>query len=112
MHADWFLRIFTDDTPLSTALENLFHDQDVLQFLRINRHQEVLWYHKESIEMLFHFLTAVAIIGLLTDSEPSKSELRKQFALFDDLLTQIQKAEQESGYQVEKLVEAIQTETK
>ena len=62
--------------------------------------------------MLFHFLTAVAIIGLLTDSESSKFEFKKQFALLDDLLSQIQKAEQESGYQVEKLIEAIRMETK
>ncbi|MBN1349022.1 alpha-amylase, partial [candidate division KSB1 bacterium] len=106
VHHDWFSQILTDDTPLSAALENLFHDQDVLQFLRINRHQEVLWYNQESFEMLFRFLTAVAIIELLTDSETTKSELKKRLSLLDELLAQINKAEQKSGYQVEKLVEA------
>jgi hypothetical protein len=66
-----------------------------------------LWFNKEAFESMMWWMTLAALIRLVSDPKTSLSENFE--TLFDayDLIKSLLAAEQESEYQVEKLLESL-----
>jgi hypothetical protein len=86
-------------------LTQLLADREVQAYLQINRYQGVLWYNAESFRELLSGLRIVTAVEVLAsageDSEGSLRSLADRLRPFDEL----ERADRESGYQIEKLLE-------
>jgi glycosidase len=87
------------------VLENLLKDDEVQQFLRVNRYGDVLWFNKEAFEQLLWWLFTVAVVQL-TALRPAAEAAPDILAAFK-VIRQLQQAEEQSGYQLEELVRLL-----
>ena len=93
-----------------TVLEPFMNDSEVQQFLQINRYKEVLWFNKETFELLLSWMLFTGVIGITADKEKSKN---KQSVAIKDVYSVIEKlhrAAVQSQYQVGQFVELIKKE--
>jgi glycosidase len=95
------------------SLRGLLNDFDVQRYIGVNRYQDILWFNQESFEQLLWWLFASRVIDLTagqtgTPEAESDAVVRVAQAISDsyDIIKRLQKAEQESRYQVERLLEA------
>jgi glycosidase len=94
-------------------LRDLLKDFEVQRYIGVNRYQDILWFNQESFEQLLWWLFASSVIDLTVDQSGTPAadgEPAAQVAqlIIDnyDIIKRLQKAEQESRYQVERLLEA------
>jgi hypothetical protein len=88
------------------VLENLLKDDEVQQFLRVNRYGDVLWFNKEAFEQLLWLLLVVAV--QITASRPVAEAASAILAAYE-VVQQLHQAEERSGYQLEELVRLLQS---
>ena len=108
-HQNWF-KIDSEKKGLTYRIfKKLLDDQEIQQFLQINRYQDVLWFNKEAFEMLVRWLFAIAVIDCTTNKllTPEETEMlileRYKF-----VKTSI-KLEEGANYQVEKFIESVKS---
>jgi glycosidase len=107
-HQRWFEAKSLDQKQANSTLELLFNDKDLRRFLQINRYQDTWWFNKEAFEEMLWWLMIVA--ALTIGSDP----LRPVHAVIEELercysvIQKWQQAEEESEYQAEKLLSALQ----
>jgi len=86
--------------PLNSfnLLTRLLSDADARHFLRVNRHQDALWFNDEAFDELLNWLLAVELLQNGPDS-----------LLCSLLIIEVlRRAKETSGYQVERLLEATE----
>jgi hypothetical protein len=90
------------------VLHTLLEDTEVQEYLRINRHRDILWFQPESLDELLAGLLFVAVVDALTapgdDPEVRVQTIRAR----KSILEKIHRAKESSEYQVEKLLAAAQ----
>lgn len=87
----------TAESLLNTWLK----DEEIRQFLAVNRYQDVLWYNKEALEMLLWGFSSTAAMTLLSEgSQESSAEL----ITIGEEIDRIRQAIEPSEYQVDKLM--------
>jgi len=87
--------------------KKLLEDQEVQQFLQINRYQDILWFNKEAFEMLVGWLFKIAAIDISKDKMKSQKEIIADLTAKFEMIKIWQTAEEASTYQVEKLLEGM-----
>jgi hypothetical protein len=114
-HQGWFeglgrpartLRTGRPPTPAYGVLAHWLQDAEIRSYLQINRHREVLWFHKEAFEQLLDWMLATAAVEICAPPGRIARQVRLQAAACGRAIRRLRQAEQESGYQVEALVEA------
>ena len=113
-HQRWF-----KDQPLAVSgqrlaekgrayqvLESWLKDDEVQRFLQVNRYQGVLWFNKEAFEQLLEWMLLVATVTISADPLRPADKATQETAALHDVVKKLQQAQEESGYQVEKLLEA------
>ncbi len=95
-----------EKSPLM-LVESWFSESEIRHFLNVNRHREKLWFNKEAFESMIWWLMTAALIKTIADSESDFSEMVE--ILFDafEKIQVILKAEKESAYQVDQLLDAL-----
>jgi hypothetical protein len=92
-----------------TVVESFMNDSEVQQFLQINRYKDVLWFNKETFELLLSWMLFTGVIGIMADREKDKDE---QSLAIEDVYGIIEKLHQtalQSEYQVGHFIELIKT---
>jgi hypothetical protein len=102
----WFESIPLNNQSAYTLLRSLLEEEDVRQFLQINRYQNVLWFNKEAFEQLLGWLVAISVISLNSDPDMGITQLDDEIVNQYRVLQQLKKAQSKSDYQLEKLLEA------
>ncbi len=99
-HQRWFA-VQAADAPSRAyrILESLLKDDEVRQFLQVNRYQGVLWFNKEAFEELLWWLWLVAVVQIGAD--PQRAD---EMLACSEIIKQLCQAAEKSGYQVEKLL--------
>ena len=94
---------------LTLNLETLLSDVAVQSFIGVNRYQDVLWFNKENFEELVWWLYTASVIIVTASKEIEKpaDEVAKAILHLYEAVLHVFTAESESGYQVEKLLEAV-----
>jgi len=100
-HQRWFETLGTAEGAAPRLLEALLQDADVQQFLSVNRHQGVLWFHREAAEELLAWLLLVATVAAAADPQRSPREVAAAVAAQHHLMEQLAEAAHTSGYRVE-----------
>jgi hypothetical protein len=101
----WFDPDLPADEQAYLALEAWLKDDEVQHFIKVNRHEGVLWFNKESFEELLWWMYTVAMIDLQGLSRLAVLEDSVTEACFE-VIQRLMDAEAKSGYQIEKMVEA------
>ncbi|HEX9971207.1 MAG TPA: alpha-amylase family protein, partial [bacterium] len=106
-HQSWF-KIDSEKKGLAyRTFKKLLEDQEVQQFLQVNRHQDILWFNKEAFELLVDWLFKIAAIDISKDKVKSQKEIIAVLTAKFEMIKSWQKAEEDSTYQVEKLLEGM-----
>ncbi len=115
-HQDWIDPQQKRKNRAYNSLHGLLNDFEVQRFIGVNRYQDVLWFNQEGFEQLLWWLFASSVIDLTARQSATSAEQDEQTSLVAqsivehyDLIKRLQKAEHESRYQVEKLLEAAKT---
>jgi len=106
-HQNWF-KIDGEKKGLAYRIfKKLLEDQEVQQFLQVNRYQDILWFNKEAFEMLVGWLFTVAVIDSISNEQVKENEIAGMISDRYRIIQTSLKAEEESKYQVEKLLEGM-----
>jgi hypothetical protein len=85
-------------------LENWFQDDDVQQFVQVNRYQGILWFNKEAFDLLLQRIMVVAYLTLKAQPAVAVVEQDDEIAACYEVVKQLQQAAEEAQYQVENLL--------
>jgi len=106
-HQRWFETSAPGENPAYRVLQSLLKDDEVHQLLQLNRFNDILWFNKEAFGKLQWWLFLVAAIQISSDPMRSDSEIVKDIESCIAILQTWQQAEKKSGYQVEKMLQAV-----
>jgi hypothetical protein len=98
------------EAPQATfKLETLLSDPAVQAYIGVNRHMDVLWFNKEAFEELVNwfYITSVIMVTTSRGLKKSVADVVKEIIELYDYVRRLLTAEVESGFQVEKLLEAV-----
>jgi hypothetical protein len=100
-HQHWF-----EEKATYQVLDSWLRDGQVQRFLQVNRYRGVLWFNKEAFEELLWWMLLVAVVMIGADPLRPADEIAQEISTHYDVVEELQRAKEESGYQVEKLLEA------
>ncbi len=106
-HQGWFV---AGETTAYQALSAWLMDDEVRRFLQINRYQDALWFNQESFEQLLWWMMLAAVVAIRADASLAKTETDESIQACYAIVTALQQAAEQSGYQVEQLLEAAKDE--
>ena len=90
-------------------INNLFHDQDIIRFLKINRYENILWFNKESFEYVMWWLFVIAVIDVLY-KEVDEVKIRRKLLQRYTVIEKCLRAKSKSDFKVEKLLASLKVE--
>jgi hypothetical protein len=99
-------RWFQEKVPYK-LLESLLKDNEVHQFLNINRYNDILWFNKESFEEMLGWLMLEATVEITSNSQRPAHQVAKDLEDCSGVIQKLKEAAKKSGYQVEKLLEIL-----
>ena len=106
-HQRWF-EIKASKTRLARAvLQTWLDDQDVQYYLQTNHHAGILWFNKEAFDQLLWLMLAVAAATISADPSKTAGEIAAEIVACYDVIRTLQRAEEKSDYQIEKLLKAV-----
>lgn len=79
----------------------------VRQYLQVNRYNNVLWFNKEAYIRWIGWLLVLAVIDSTAQTERHVEEISQEILDRYEVVQQLQQAEEQSEYQVEKLLEGV-----
>ncbi|MCK4897929.1 MAG: hypothetical protein KAS38_04100, partial [Anaerolineales bacterium] len=105
-HQDWYDGQIPKKQRAYHALQSWLRDNELQQFLGVNRYQDVLWFNSESFQELLWWMFLISLVK--TSPKMGQSDLGAQEIITQyEIITELLKAAEESGYQVEGLLEAV-----
>jgi hypothetical protein len=112
-HQDWFDIEKPEEVQAFQILRTWLEDSDVQRFIQVNRYQGVLWFNHESFEELLEAMLSIAIVDVIAsfgeqDLDPDGGASTNRILAPRQIIREIQDAEQDSNYQVERLLESVQ----
>ena len=107
-HQHWYSTPYSKNERALKILENWLKDSDIQSYLGVNRYQGVLWFNKESFEQLLWWMYIVAVIELYPEAneETDLASIPGEILACYNIIRKLGQAVEDSGYQVELLLEA------
>jgi len=106
-HQGWSRSLTSEPDQAAKILQTWLRDDDIQRFLRINRYQGILWFNKEAFDLLLRWMLAIAILSTIADPDLTEDQKTKAIQAHFDAISKFEKAVNKSGYQIEKLLEAV-----
>ena len=110
-YRQWFQPTEPGEHVACAVLESWLKDGDIAQLLGVNRHEGVLWFHKESFERLLRWTLLIATVEALAGahrSDPAQQAAEELAACYDAVQA-LQRAQEQSGYQVDRLLQGVKS---
>jgi hypothetical protein len=106
-HQRWFEIEAPKAERAYQILVSWLRDGEVQQFAQVNRYRGVLWFNKEAFDQLLGWMLTVAAVEISADPDRPAEEVAREIVGCYDVVKKVQQAEEGSGYQVVKLMEAV-----
>lgn len=100
-HQGWYEA--TKKESIQGIINRWFTDPLVQTFLRVNRYQEILWYNRESFELLIWWLALTTLLQYTADPSADSATLTEVILSVNEILDKLKKIEAKSGYQFDRL---------
>jgi hypothetical protein len=81
-------------------------DGDVQRFLQVNRYEDVLWFNKEAFDQLLWSMFAIATVAISANPSRPVNQIAEEIVACYDIIRTLERAEEKSGYEIERLLEA------
>jgi hypothetical protein len=107
-YQNWFEAKSIDQKQAFAILETLSQDGEVRQFLGVNQHNDIWWFNKEAFDEMLWWLMMVAALTIGSDPSRSVNAVVEELEGCYSIILTWQKAEEQSEYQVEKLLSTLQ----
>ncbi|MEA3376338.1 MAG: alpha-amylase family glycosyl hydrolase [Chloroflexota bacterium] len=108
-HQRWFEDPGPDGNRACQVLHAWLQDDEVQHLLRVNRYQDVLWFNAEAFDQLLWWMELIAAVAIGADPARSPEGAAKAIVACHDVVADLQRAEVESDYQLEQLLEATRS---
>ena len=116
-HQDWFSCIDSGTKNGYQTLKSWLQDVEVQRYIQVHRYKGVLWFNKEAFEELLWWMFTVGVIDIVLEAQDiwdegevgelvlNESAIKSIISCFDQI-KKLERAKQESDYQLEKLLDA------
>ena len=113
-HQNWFDPTIEPQNLAYLSLKKWLAEAEIQSFLTIHRHQGILWFNKEQFDAFLWWIYTIQVIQDIADAiiNGNVDNLDKSVVRGREMIGLLQKAESGSGYQVEKLLDAVQMQSK
>lgn len=104
----WLADPATHQLPAEKLLEALLADPDARQFLGVNRHEDILWYHGESLEVLMQWVARFGAMAVALEAARAGEKI--VLAVPAGLATRLRAivlAAETAQYQVDRLIARV-----
>ena len=101
---DWYETASRQTT--SEIISDWFSLPDIQSFLHCNRFEGILWYNREAFDSLLWWMTTGALLQARSDPRATENQALETLIGCHEIVRSLQKADKNSEYQVEKLLEA------
>jgi len=88
------------------TLKKLLSDQDIQQFIQVNRYQGVLWFNKEAFETLLDWFFVISILYCYS-KEIIEEKISDEISERYQIIQTIRKAEQKSDFRIDRLLQIV-----
>ncbi|MFP4439038.1 MAG: alpha-amylase family glycosyl hydrolase [Chloroflexaceae bacterium] len=106
-HQRWFELDVPKKKRTYHVLEAGLRTNLVRQYLQINRHNNVLWFNKEAFDRWLAWMLLLAVVDSTTTPERPADTVTEEILDRYDVVQKLEQAEEQSEYQVEKLLAAV-----
>jgi glycosidase len=106
-HQRWFEMQTPKTRRAYYVLDAWLKDDDVRQFLQVNRYEGVLWFNREAFERLLWWMFLAAAVTISAGPLREAKEVALEIVACYDVVRGLQRAGEQSKYQVERLLEAV-----
>jgi hypothetical protein len=113
-HQNWFDPAIEPENLAYLSLKKWLAEAEIQSFLAIHRHQGILWFNKEQFDAFLWWIFTILVIQEIADAiiNGNVDNLTKAMERGREVIGLLEKAEFGSGYQVEKLLDAVQMQSK
>jgi glycosidase len=101
----WYRQML--DRSAGEVLKYWLTTPEILDFLHVNRFEDVLWYDHDAMLDFSWWMTLVAYLDAEMDPQATSAASSEALMGAYSILQEILKADQDSGYQIEKLLELL-----
>jgi hypothetical protein len=98
--------------PLEKILQGWLAKDEVRNFLGVNRYKDVIWFNHEAFTDFLWWMLTLAVLEAMNDPRLSASDVIERLLGTHDVIQRLQTAEETSGYQLEKLLAAVEEPAK
>jgi len=98
--------VIEEDSSSQEFLESLLADPVITDYLEINTHNGIRWFNKEKFSDLIWYQRAVRFVRSAS-SDLESTEVFEAILSQERLLKELEKAVEDSGYQLDKLIELL-----
>jgi hypothetical protein len=112
-HQNWVDPAMEPENLAYQSLKKWLAEAEIQSFLAIHRHQGVLWFNKEQFDAFLWWIYSIQVIQDIADAiiNGNFDTLDKSLLRGREVIGLLQKAGTGSGYQVEKLLDAVQMQS-
>ncbi len=112
-HQKWFDPAVEPENLAYLSLKKWLAEGEIQSFLAIHRHQGILWFNKEQFDTFLWWIYTIQVIQDTADAiiNGNVEIMEKSILRGREVIGLLQKAEVGSGYQVEKLLDAVQMQS-
>ena len=103
----WYSR--AQKEPLVNTIKSWFSTPEIQAFLQVNRFEDRLWYDRESFDTFLWWMVVLAVLKSQIRPDATDNLTIETLLSCFEMVTALKKADRESDYQVEKLIEIIET---
>jgi len=102
---DWYARL--GQKPLREIASAWFATPEILDFLQVNRFEDILWYNREALSDLLWWMAVSALLYCEMNPSCSRNDAVEVLLGSYDVLKAFLKADQKAEFQLEKLLEKL-----
>ena len=106
-HQNWWNIQDKENQMNYQIMHALLQDSEVRYFIGVNRYRDVLWYSKEAFDELMNWLFLVGFVEAVSPDEVDEKIACKKIMERFDIIKEFKKAEEQSEYRIEKLLETL-----
>ncbi|MFZ5519460.1 MAG: alpha-amylase family glycosyl hydrolase [Candidatus Zhuqueibacterota bacterium] len=108
-HQNWNSFDGTPGDPADQVLHSLLRDNEVQTFIGMNRYNGILWFNKETFDMLLDGLMVISLVTIISDSQLNNRAALKRIREMTAILQKIRDAENASDFKIEQLIHLVRS---
>jgi hypothetical protein len=108
-HQDWSNPLSVNNQPAYHIFASWLSDNEFQRFMGVNRYQDILWFNKEAFQEILWWMYTCSVIKTCQKTDQSE-ELSQEIVAQHQVILELLKAAEESGYKVEPMLEALKHE--